>query len=511
MPTGETRSNRLAHWGQPLLLAFAGLGLALVGQHILFRLTASWDWNLIRLERSFALVAGYPLFSQPDQGLILNQAYGPVAVLFYLPATLAKTPTAAILVGQLLALAGFFLPALWLHWRAGPPARVWRFCGFLVFVALTLDLWPLTYSALTVHVDAPALGLGALAAGCLLGPRPPTRAALWVSLLAAVLALWTKQVMAPLVLALELFLLAAWGWRLAVRYGLGLLLVGSGSLLLAGWSVGGATLWFHLITVPVSHPWRWGGGAHAVLFAFGLLLQTAALAWALTLLAGALLVLRTCRESSCRASSYREDNGPRFRQTPGALFWMIAGCNLPMALLGRLKVGGDDNALSFSVYFLVLGTTLTLAAFAGGAPAVDRWAQKVLLVLLIVLVPFLVWVQEPGCLTSWQQPLARDLPQDLAFRYAQQHPGEIYFPRLVLASYLAEDQFYHSGTGLVDRLLGKIAVAPQHVAAHLPARLRAIALAENGYLSEMDLLPFAEFSERTTDPELPGFAVFVRP
>lgn len=486
------------------LLVAAGLGLFLLGSQTLLHHTVHWDWNAIRLERSAALGAGEPLYQPADRGLILNQIYGPVAVFLYLPTLLFARPTSAIVCGQLIAVLSFFLPVLWLHLRVRQSLAV-GLLGFLAFATLTLDLWPLTYAAFTIHVDAPALGLGALAGGLLLGRSPPSRRALLASAACVVLAVWTKQVMATVGLLLALYLSLAWGQRAAARYGVYLLLFGATSLGLAVIFCGPITaLWFHLVAVPGQQPWRWGGGLGALWTALKLCFESSALAWALAMLTAAIHFAQRRQDKAHRA--WLRDNS-------WILFWLLALGNLPLALMGRAKVGGDANAFSYTVYFLVLGAILgLLALLRHQGPASAPWsrlARGILVAMLVLLLPWLMVLQE---VDFWGQPfVVSSLPHEIAFDYARAHPGEIYFPRLIFASFLAEGRLYHSGTGLLDRILAGLAIDPQHLATQLPDRLRGIAFHENGYVTEKDLLPFSELSRPERDPALPGFVVFVRP
>src|SRR5207253_1569440 len=81
--------------------------------------TLASDWNGSRLAPIFALVRGYRLYYPATEGPILDTLYGPVAVLAFLPATLFRTPTAAILAAGALEVAFVFGAMLVFVWRAG--------------------------------------------------------------------------------------------------------------------------------------------------------------------------------------------------------------------------------------------------------------------------------------------------------------------------------------------------------------------------------------------------------
>ena len=67
--------------------------------------TLASDWNGSRLAPTFALLYGYQLYYPATEGPITNHVYGPVAALAYLPATIFRTPTPAILAGGALQVA----------------------------------------------------------------------------------------------------------------------------------------------------------------------------------------------------------------------------------------------------------------------------------------------------------------------------------------------------------------------------------------------------------------------
>lgn len=490
-------------------LAFALLGL--LSHHVLGEQLRTWDLNAIRLERSFVLAAGEPIFAGLDHGLVLNTIYGPMAAVAYLPATLAPTLTAALRWGQGLAMLYTLLPILLLHLldrRAHGHAR-WSALAFACFWAVAIDLWCLEYVTFTIHVDAPALGFGALAcAGLLWRHRLGDRWGFVLSALAAVLAVWSKQVMVPLLAALPLYLGCNEGWRVAWRYGRILILTGlaaSGLMIILFGPLD--VLWLNLVTVPSRHPWRGEGGVDALLFGARKLVVETTMAWVLALVALGL------RWTAARSPGMGAAGRLQGAQST-ILCWTVALCLVPTALLGRLKVGGDANTVAYVAYFLLAGATLTLRDIASSREepsAVPRLARRGMGVFLLLLLLTLFGVQERGALTPWRQ--AGDdaaLPHEIAYRYSRQHPGEVYFPRLTLATYLAEGHFYHQSVGLIDRSLADFPISAAHLAANLPPGLRAVAFHRNGMEGEMRHLPLSGFSRRGSDPALPGFVVYLR-
>lgn len=492
----------LARWAAGLY----SLLLLLVAVHVFRDHLESWDLNGIRLQRTFALAAGMPLYPPPGEGTAMLPLYGPVGAVAYLPAVLARTPTAAVAIGQLLALFYFFAPPLAWHLLLG--RRTLALLAFLLFAAAGVDLWPLEYAAFTVHVDAPALGLALLACLAAYRSTPATwRSAYAVSALCAVLALWTKQVVLPLLVALPLYLLLTEGAKSARRYlvvlaGVGLLV---GGVIFLGFG-SPRLLWFHLVTVPGRHPWRFGGGGHALLTGTRLLFSELAVLWAICLASLAL------RADWLRRTAAGRDWRRVLRRQPWPLLWLVGLLMVPTAVLGLVKEGGDRNALSYTAYFLLAGATLSLltAAMAAEDQRDRRRVRAGLVVTPALILAAVVTLQEPGCLAPWRHTRDRDvLPQELAFRYARAHPGEAYFPRLTLSSYLAEGRLYHQSPGFIDAYYAGVPIADEALWAHLPPRLRIVAFERNGYEGQVRFLPFYERLEPAPDdPDLPGFAIY---
>lgn len=493
-------------------LTAAALALTAVAVDRALVLAETWEYSAIRLERSFFLTSRAPLYPDPARDAALNAIYGPVAPLAYLPATLAASPAPALLVGHALSMAFFFLPPLLLHLRRPGPGGIAGVAGFLLFWAVSIDIWPLTYAAFTVHTEAPALALGMLACLALLarGKGSDIPSAVLASL-AAVLAVWTKQVMAPLPVAMALWLWWAEGRRAAVRLLLVLAAVAAVvSALLVTVFGPLERLYLYLVTVPARHGLAEAGAGTWLDGLRVLAIETAAV-WVAVGVAAAILASGARSPARARTGPAAE-RSPR-RQRPWTLLWLVALCLLPLAVAGRIKVGGDANASSHVAYFALAGATLALARAARPGVAARRTvAGTALALLLAVELAVIMTFEAPPGEWRFRRPLALESwPVERAYRYARAHPGTVYFPRLGLAHVMAEGRVYHQGVGLIDLRLAGIELSPDVLAAHLPPRLAMIALVENGFQDDFAHLPFDAFTETGREPALPGFVVHRRP
>src|SRR4051812_41037979 len=167
-----------------------------------------------RLAPTFALAHGSPVYYPPDSGPVLSTLYGPVTVLAYLPATLASTPSNAILIATLLTLlvvyASVFIVVracagtTWMTW--------WQLFGLIVGVIWLIG--PVERTTAHVHADAPALIFAAFAA--IFAMRQEPRLAEWDPVLAGLfgtLSVFAKQNLAPVLVGLAIWFAIRAGWK----------------------------------------------------------------------------------------------------------------------------------------------------------------------------------------------------------------------------------------------------------------------------------------------------------
>ncbi len=494
------------------LALVAGLGTALIvlGAAALW-LKQPWDpWNAARLAPAVALHHGYTLYYPLETGPVLSTVVGPMAFLAYWPVGFLRgSPTTLILVAGALNLIVFGLIAHALFRRAAADAAA-CWLAFLVLFQLALHYPSLRYSLFCIHADAPALAFTAIGLVLL---APASSELSWRRAAAAalcfVLAVWAKQSLALIFVAVPVALVMRDGWRTALR----LILASAGvgvvvSLGFVAW-FGFDTLRLNMFAVPARHPWlqmnladgeiyrgvtAHGTAAH-VKVAFAAMLNILRGSWPLFALFAALFAERFFRRAP------GETWWPRQRW---ALFAAAAFALLPTAAIGRVKVGGEANHESFSVYFLVIA----FACWLIENDAIDRRLRLIRVgcvaaVLLVLGAPRVL--EYRGWNAAWNNQNER------SYDYARAHPGHVYFPWNPLSSLLAEHKLYHFDYGVYDRNLGGGAhVTASHLEQALPAPRPLIAstIAHHNYILNTY---FPDYESLPADPELGGWKLYGPP
>src|ERR1035437_9594800 len=203
------------------LAGVAGLAAALT----LLEIAALWlaqtddPWNNARLTPAIALHYGFRLYYPLHEGPVLSTVVGPMAFLAYWPiGFLRGSPTTLILAASALNLlvCAALLAALVRRLTQGRPTRL---LVALVGAQLALSYPSLRYSLFCIHADAPALLLGGLGAGLIIFDRAGLN---WTrcltSALCLTLAVWAKQSLAPIFLALIAVTVLHHGARGAARF-----------------------------------------------------------------------------------------------------------------------------------------------------------------------------------------------------------------------------------------------------------------------------------------------------
>ena len=217
-----------------------------------------FTWNVVRLSTTFAAWYGYELYPGLNSGAILNNIYGPLAAYAYLPAVCARTPSEAIIIAAILAFLYSMLPVLWFLAAEDSrnPDRIYLLAVFACFYFSPLYSNLPNFVFICVHADAPARALGALSCAFLYFRRQKDAVRPFLlSSVFVVLAIWTKQVMTPLVIALPVYVLLTAGWGCFKRYAMCLVVSGLVISALFLWLFDSKLLFFNMITIPSRHPY----------------------------------------------------------------------------------------------------------------------------------------------------------------------------------------------------------------------------------------------------------------
>ncbi len=487
--------NRIDRWAFAMLPpAFLCLG-ALLTHKILTSIYYNLNW--IRLQKTFAMAYGYPLYYGPDSGPVLGTMYPPVSILAYLPVTLFSSPFSAMRAAELLNVAYFFLPVLVMLISCRPREQrplLFPLLAFLLFAFLPFFISSLRSAAFYIHVDAPTLGLAAVACALLTCARNrESLPVLFSSALFAILAVWSKQVAVPLLLALPLYVFLVFGRKTLVRYLLCLAVSGG---IISGIFIGVygfKELYFQLITIPGSQGLIEKEGLPPLVYAsYKLLVESSPI-----LLMGCLVVRPLM---SLNAS--KETLSAWFRDNPSLLMLLVSLFMLPTSLLGRAKLGGSSNTLCYTTFFLAVAVMLAFVQ-ASVVPSVKKKLVAIVAIFLLIQIPSLYY--------KFVYPDHKNLDfVRTAYDYLKKHPGETYFPRLTIMHLLVEKKLYHDSMALMDREMAGYPVSKEQLAAHLPSGFQQIAFLK-GKEGDIEWLHLPEFSQITDDPELPGFFVHRRP
>lgn len=467
-------------------------------------------WSAIRLVPSMSLRYGYRLYEPPGVGPVLGWIYPPIAPLAYMPATLFSEPGAAVIAGRCLTWIFYYAPPAWLILSSGA-GRWMRLLLLISFALITSQSQGLSYCSTEIHADAPALGLAALALG-VMGRSGAGAGSHWGSKIGAAvlaaLAVWSKQLTVAAFAALPVWVLIREGIRPTLRFipvwlggGLAVSLV-----ILFFFPPDG--LFYNIFTIPSRHPWT--VFSPIPLISVLVRMQIEHVALMVMIVAG--LMIRLARRIDTIDRTDTAEAVESSRAWP--LFLLTGLLAAPLAVLGVIKVGGYDNNLSFSLYFLAVGAMLLLAdAAARRRPetdSLDREAPVLPLVVLGVnLFLAVLGAERIGVELAGGVYPGRDARD--AIRYMRNHPGDAYFPWHPLEHLMVEGKATHSEYGVWDRKLAGDPVSPEHFFQYVPRTARRICYPEGITVAEQITLKYAGGAWKQRDlPELPGWICFER-
>ncbi len=464
-------------------------------------------WSDVRLARTFAIYHGFKLYPGANTtGPILGTLHTPVSHLLFGPAILAPSATSAIYVACVIALALVLLPLIWLFCFPGfvRPRNLHTAlfaltaCGFLILSGGGRANGTMRF--MVVHTDAAALGLAAIAAGLLCSPRVPLNwRRLLLSAVCAALSLGAKQTMAPLLVALLLFLFLADGLRTMLRYLL--YLVGSGLAFTAFCFVlfhPARDFLFNTVTLATHRPNR-GLSSFMLAQVFGDSLYPL-LPCALCIATFAILWL----VHNGHAKGVRG----LFAEHRWLVFPIIGLLLAPATLKARMTIGGAENHTAILSFFFFVGIGLALRRFMSEDTSLTHpFAAKMLAGLIIAFSIPASLEQIHGAVASLHnQPNFEAIVE----RYERQPHVTTYFPDAPLATFYSEKRFYHADTMLVDREDGAMPISAAQFVSAIPANTQRVVVPE-GLRMSLVLQDYLAGWVAGTDPDLPKMIVYERP
>ena len=444
------------------------------------QLNTRWGWSADRLAPTVGLFHGYPLYSPIDTGPINGWLHGPVAPILWSPAALADSPQPALAIAAAINLGFLLFPLLYasLRFSAGPVLP--RLSGFVYGAAAILLVYPTWYMASVLCSDAIAVALGLGSCLVLMGGATPGTRRLALAALLGVLAAWTKQTEAPLVLAQLAWLLWVHGWRTSLRYGALFAVILAAAAAVFG-LMRPRDVILNMWTIPSSQKltgsWAAAGTETVDFLRYTLAFSVPCL---LALLPG---------DSATRP-------GPRIGRVV-ALPLAAALVMLPLGVMAAMKVGGDRNSIH-SVYYLAGAAIVAIAqvwsptpprAFVlRGAALLAAVATAVLALRLMADYPNMSMLP-PRCLS--QQ----------AWIFSREHPGQTYFAQDPLSTVMAEGRMYHFDYAVLDREHAGIVTSARHIREGLPEAPLAVVYprTEDPHTVLKEFLPEFVFSSATED------------
>lgn len=442
------------------------------------------DYNGARLAPTFSILAGYAPFYPMDHGPILSTMYGPLTYLFYLPCGIFyHQVTLAIMSGSILSLMAFLAPVAVILWRRRGNLTMSRAIWLGILCTLQLLAYgSLSYSGFYIHADAPAMLFATL---CILllegGPEGfPSWRAIFLSALCGTLAVWSKQILAPVLLPpLLTAFIAPGGWRkrLALLGWLGML----NALLFGIFTVwcGREAVLDNLWRIPAGNPIASANfmgmdhdhpaiGTAARMKAVVVESHILAGKYLAPYLAGVVAIAFLGRFFGGRKQGVVCRPG---RLT--SLFFLATLLALPGSAAAVLKAGGFINNESPFIWFLVLGfLSLMTEQKPDAPPETERgvWTMREIIFPVFAAMGLLGLMGDavhlPATLRQIANPFAND--QETAVRISRQYPGQCFFPWHPLAGLIAEHKLYDFEPSVVDRIAVGKGPTPEHYYENIP-------------------------------------------
>lgn len=480
-----------------------------LGQHI----APETEWNADRLAMAFFWQYKFNLYNPENSlGPLISDMYGPLLALAYLPATIANTPTFALVLGKLISLGFYFIPVIWLY-----VSETWQkkkltlsILALIAFFFLTTQIKALFYSAFGICADCPALGFSALA--CIIIYKETHKneiplPKLLISAIFAILAVWTKQIAVPILISLPIYILLVSDIKTFKRYLACLFISGVviSSILIMAFNP--QALFFNIITIPGHQPWEGGDNKISVI------LSAAQELAGFCILQGTIVgfwIFFTLPNDLTKIKAWLQEN-------PWLLFLIVGLFFIPTSILGRVKVGGDFNGM-YTVYFLTIAANLVLLKQASNSATesdqaiLQRIGKAWLMAIVIMLTIYNINLPISRLYKSL--PNFFNNVHEVVYEYSRKNPGKVYFPWHPLSVLMAENKLYHIDSGPFDRYLAGYPISKDDFMAYIPENFTMIAIP--AWADTVDefgkfyLHYLPDFTRKIEVPELSGLIVYTK-
>lgn len=441
-------------------------------------------WNFARIWPIKLLLAGEPLYSGANAGIVNGNLYGPYAHYFYLPALLANDIDVQVMLGSALSTLILLIPSMLIigEFITEPKnKRITLAAGTIFFLLIVQSSEPLRQVFRNIHADAPAIGISALALYFINRHlRNNDNVSLYAACALAATAVWTKQIAVPVVVLIPIIM-----WRLkSLQSGRKTL----NHMISIGLAVSVVTLlicrqfsevYLNIWKIPGSHPW------FTTLFEnnfpkivsspgkLGMKLQVLVEACAEitihSIVIFAILFIFGLVVKKLKAVNFSEFTGKNLLSVIwlGLLF-------LPMGLLGRVKVGGDLNPFGFPLYFFALVCsilfviTLQKIGEISIFPNLTKSIKHLTFLALIILTGLTAtWISAKRLNQAVKWKTIPKWSEDEAVAYLKSH-DKCYFPWNPVAHLEAKKQAVHFQYAIYDRDLAGLPITQEHYALGLP-------------------------------------------
>jgi len=196
------------------------------------------------------------------------------------------------------------------------------------------------------------------------------------------------------------------------------------------------------------------------------------------------------------------------------LFILTGIFMIPVSFYSILKVGGSNNTFIYTNYFLLVGVLLAYRQMlsesnSDDSPPLALW-RKLSAGSLILLISILMVIYIPVVYYRIATLKNKVNFGQVAYEYAKENPGEVYFPRLTLINLVTEKKLYHTTDGILDRNWAKIPVSLQQLQAHVPPKASYMVFTKHGE-HRKDLFDLPQFSKEVSEADfLPDFYIYKR-